>query len=332
MQSARAAMLAILLLAAPRWAEADEIDPQARAQAEVLFQQGSDLLEAGNTAEACPKLEAAVELTRGEALGGKLVLARCWERAGRAASAWGLYREVFARASKLGQTERAAEARARAADLEKKLHYLEVTLPSAAAADSSMKLTIDGREQPRPPLSSRLPIDPGTRTLRLSTSDGERTETVVIPEGPGSTRVELRAPEIDQREKPTERRSPPPTRTEGGFWSPMRIAGLSIGLIGLGTVGAGSVVGAVAKSHYDDGLVSGDCAGAPPICRDATAVRDARSLGDVGTAVFFSGLGVATLGVVLFVAPNEASGEVGATAARASFGVGPGRFDATVRF
>ncbi len=329
MQSARAAMLATLLVVAPRSARADEIEPQARAQAEVLFQQGSDLLEAGNTAEACPKLEAAVELTRGEALGGKLVLARCYERAGRSASAWGLYREVAARATKLGQKDRASEAEARAADLEGKLHYLEVTIPAGVASDATAKLTIDGREQPRSSLSSRLPVDPGPRTLRLSTSTGDRTESVVIPEGPGSTRVELRAPEPGPRKVVDARQPIRSTDATGGFWSPMRIAGLSIGLVGLAAVGAGSAVGAAAKSSYDDGLVSGGCAGSPPVCRDASGVRDARSLGDVGTAVFFTGVGVAALGIVLFAAaPNDAAGET----ARASLDLGLGRFDATVRF
>src|SRR5687768_17107097 len=88
---ARALAALLASAATSATATADEVDPKTRAQAELLFREGSDRLDQGAAAEACPKLQAAVDLTKGEALGGKLVLARCYEKLGRTATAWGLY-------------------------------------------------------------------------------------------------------------------------------------------------------------------------------------------------------------------------------------------------
>lgn len=270
---------------------------QARAQAEVLFQQGSDLLEAGRANEACPRLQAAVDLAGGEALGGKLVLARCFEAVGRIASAWGLYREVATRAANAGQTERAAEADARVSALGPRLHYLELELASDIASESTLSVAIDGRVQPRASLSAKLPIDPGAHAVSVSMKGRSREDVVTIPEGPGATSFSLEAPseEIASDAAPS-----------GGFWSGARIAGLVIGSVGaLGIVG-GVSVGAVASSDYDAAFTLGNCAGSPPVCDDASGIEDARTTGDIGTAIFFAGLGVAAVGLVVFiVAPSE---------------------------
>lgn len=55
--------------------------------AEAVFEEGVKLFESGNYEAACPKLKSAVTLSSSEALGGRLLLAECYEKLGRWASA-----------------------------------------------------------------------------------------------------------------------------------------------------------------------------------------------------------------------------------------------------
>jgi hypothetical protein len=183
------------LLALTSSARADDVDGASRARAEVLFKEGSELLEGGNLAEACPKLEAAVELTRGEALGGKLVLARCYERSGKNASAWGLYQDVATRAERLGQRERQAEAQAKSQALAPELHLLELAVSDAVAATPSLRVSLAGKPLPRGAWNSRIPVDPGDLEVLVS-ADGRtpQSQTITIPIGPGRSRVAFDKP------------------------------------------------------------------------------------------------------------------------------------------
>src|SRR5688500_13008017 len=138
MRLRRASALAVVFLAVSAdvaLAQDGGVDPEARAQAELLFREGTELLEAGSTQQACAKLQGAVDRTKGEALGGKLVLARCYEQLGKTATAWGMYREVAGRAAAARQTQRAADAEASAEALAPKLHFIEL-----AIAEPNLKL------------------------------------------------------------------------------------------------------------------------------------------------------------------------------------------------
>src|SRR5262245_53123818 len=68
--------------------------PAEVAVAEALFRQGKDLLAAGKTSEACPKL---AESQRIDPAGGTLIaLALCYEADGKTASAWVVFGEAQA--------------------------------------------------------------------------------------------------------------------------------------------------------------------------------------------------------------------------------------------
>ena len=95
-------------------------------------------------------------------------------------------------------------------------------------------------------------------------------------------------------------------------------------------MGAGAVVGAVAKSSWDDAFARDGCVGSPPVCNDASGIEDARSVGDLGTAVFFAGAGLAAVGLVVFiVSPSEPAP---ATAVSISLVPGPSSLAVHVRF
>ncbi len=310
MRLRRASALAVvLLLASAEVALAQDggVDPQARAQAELLFREGTELLEAGSTQEACAKLQGAVDLTKGEALGGKLVLARCYEQLGKTATAWGLYREVAGRAAAAGQTQRAADAEAGAEALAPKLHFIELAIAEPNLKLATLGLSVDGRTKPRAAWAARMPVDPGQVEVTLS-AQGKvaQTRVLTIPSAPGSSRVVFDVALVDGPRAPVQ--APPVRETEGEFWSSLRIAGLSVAMVGAAGVAAGAAVGLVAKSDYDDALSQGGCTGSPPVCDDAAPVHDARTMGDVATGVFFGGVGLSALGLVLFaVAPSTAT-------------------------
>lgn len=309
----KVAVVVVLAAAGPAAADDSEIDPRTRAKAELLFREGSELFDAGSTKEACPKLQAAVDLTKGEALGGKLMLARCYEKLGRTATAWGLYNEVAGRAAAVGQKERATEAAKGAEGLATQIHFLEIAIPESTRSLRGLAVSIDGRVQPRAAWEGRLPVDPGSADVTIS-ADGKvpQTKTMTIPSSPGTSRLAFDAPLADA---PTTDRGPrregKPAEARTEFWSPVRVAGLSVAVVGGASVIVGAVLGAVAKSNYDDALVEGGCSGSPPVCHDAGPAEDARALGDAATGVFFAGVGLSAIGFVMFAAapstPVEAS-------------------------
>lgn len=299
-----ACSLSLALSVVAHSAHADEPDARAKAQAETLFNEGRTLLDAGDIAAACPKLEAAVSLTQGEALGGKLVLARCYERAGRLASALGLYGEVAARAEAAGQSERASEARARREALQPKVHTVKLDVAAEALALSDLSVRVAGVEQPRAAWSMAIPVDAG-EVVVLARATGRRdfSERLTIPREPGETRVAISLAalgDVQSVEQKPERGAPQRAPEPASFWSAQRIAGLALGAFGVASAGAGFAIGGVAKSNYDDGLTTGHCSGSPPVCDDTTPLDDARTQGDVATGVIFGGLGVLAVGVVVF--------------------------------
>ncbi len=80
------------LAAAPAWAQ----DAAKEQSAELLFQEGQQLIKDGKLAEACPKFEQSLRLD--PAIGTLLSLAHCYDLSGRAASAWATYVEAEAMA------------------------------------------------------------------------------------------------------------------------------------------------------------------------------------------------------------------------------------------
>lgn len=290
-----AAWLGMLLMAGPVYADGG-------AAAETAFTEGSALFDAGNFAQACPKLEAAVQLAGDSAIGGKLLLAQCWHKTNRYASAWGLYAEVQAKAEAAGNVERAEIARAGKNELTPLLHRVRLSSPDAKLAGFS--LTQNGANFPIELLDSSVPIDAGSVTFHLEAKDRVALDhTIEVPATPGETVVTL--PKL--LPPPLSAKIEAPKAEGPSFWSAGRYAGLTIGLAGVVALGAGVVVGAVASSNYDAALVEGGCvAGSPPACRDVQPVESALSLGDAGTGVFFAGLGLAAAGVVIIlVSPGE---------------------------
>jgi hypothetical protein len=320
MQRALLAGISVILLSSTAFAQTDA---ESRAAAETLFRDAKTAFDAGDYATACPKLEGAFALTGGEALGGALFLAQCYEKQGKIASAWGVFNEVAGKAGSAGQTERAAQAANGAAALLPRLHYVSLRVPEAVAAIAGAQIRRQGKPLRRELWSSRFPVDPGTFTLEV-TAPGKRTATkaVPIPAAPGETPVTVEPLADDAVITPgsgpitplsADPGKPPPPPVPPGAadrWSGPRVAGVVIAAVGVVGMGVGIGVGALAKGRYSDAV--GDpknCSARPGggfACADLGPTEDARGLGNVGTATFFASAGVALGGgLLVLLAPSR---------------------------
>ncbi len=132
-------------------------------QADTLFKEARRLGDSGHPADACVKFAESLKLA--PAVGVTLYLADCYERTGRAASAWTEFREAekLARAKKDARAE-TAHTRARA--LEGKLRRLTIAVPLAAASGAS-EIRMDGEVLPREEWNVALAVDPVDHVITL---------------------------------------------------------------------------------------------------------------------------------------------------------------------
>ncbi len=134
-----------------------------KAAAEALFQEGADLVGAGDVAKGCQKFAASQQLD--PALGTLLRLADCRDREGKTASAWALFMEAAALAGQRAETQRQELAKQRAADLAARLSKVVLKLPDDFPEDATVEL--NGLSIPRASWSSPLPVDPGKTRLAV---------------------------------------------------------------------------------------------------------------------------------------------------------------------
>jgi serine/threonine-protein kinase len=172
-----ASPLLVALLLAPAAARA--ADPAA---AQALFDEGKQLMADGRYAEACPKLEESLRLDQG--LGTEFRLADCWQRVGRTASAWAMFRQVESEAHTLGQTGRERVAHDRAEAIGAFLSRLIIDVPPDAATPGLM-IARDGEDVSHAMWGVPVPVDPGPHVVRAKAPDKQPWETTVqvMPDG-----------------------------------------------------------------------------------------------------------------------------------------------------
>ncbi|HEV8549476.1 MAG TPA: hypothetical protein VGQ57_10615, partial [Polyangiaceae bacterium] len=119
-QAVTTALIGLLLAFVATPSRADEAAD--RAAAEALYELGQALLEKGNVAEACPKLEASNALDPG--VGTLLLLGDCQEKAGKLASAWATFKEAAALARAHDDPSRTSIAELRATALRPRLTFV----------------------------------------------------------------------------------------------------------------------------------------------------------------------------------------------------------------
>jgi hypothetical protein len=285
----------------------------ARAAAQVLFDQGKDLAKAGKFAEACPKFEESQKLD--PRIGTQFKLADCFEHIGRTASAWTNFVDVASATKAAGQADREQVARDRAATLEKRLSRLTIRVDGASA---DLRVKRDETDVGQALWGTPVPIDPGDHLISAS-APGKKAWQETVKVGSNAASLVVTVPALI--EDPTAVVAPPPplpgpaapgapfappprVEPEGPSGTGQRIAGGVV--MGVGAVGIalGTVFGLQAKSRFDQ---------SKPLCRTEALcsqpgldlVSQAKGSATVSTIGFIVG-GAALAGglVVILTAPS----------------------------
>jgi len=284
------------------------------AEAEELFKQGRQALEAGDPATACTKLAASERLEK--AVGTLISLASCEEALGRLAGARQHLQEAADWAdAKNDPLHRGPIARARFAALDKRVPRL--TLKLAPGAPPQTRVARDDVDLGSAGFDAALPVDPGHHTLVISAAghepatldvdlaEGDLRTLTVSPGKTASVAVPLATTPVD---------GPPPLVVgPRGGWSTQRTAGLLVGAIGLAGVGLGAYLGLTASSKWSDAR----SACTPGACGPGSTAQndkgDAQTAATASTITFLAG-GAAVVGGAILFLTGHARAEV--TAAR----------------
>ena len=295
-------------LAGARPAHAQGADQKATAQ--VLFEQGRELVEQGHYPEACPKFAESLRLDRG--IGTMLWLADCYESNGQTASAWASFKEAAAAAA-LAHDAREKVARDRVTKLEPKLTTVAIVVPPEAAV-RGLEVRRDGVLLGPAEWGIGVPVDPGIHAIDAGAPERKPwTTSVELPARPGLVSVTIPvleaapavAPETSEPTSAPQTAAPLVTTTPR-TWSTQRIAGAVVAGAGVLSLGVGLYFGLEAKSTYDASNGPGQCMNNQCDPQGLQDRSSAYSQATVSTVLVGVGLAaVATGAVLFFTAPRE---------------------------
>ena len=297
---------AALLAPLPARAQADA------AIAEKLFEDGRKLMEDGKWDEACEKFASSQRLA--PAIGTQLNLALCREKQGRTATAWSLYVDVEAAATRAHDTARARFAHDHGAALVGQLKKVVIEVPTPPPG---MVVQLDGTQLPAGALGTEIPLDPGDHDLVVTAPHKKKWEQSRLALGPSATtvhvRVELEDEAVAAAAPPVAVPPPAPSASAAPATTPpappsdaspstvatdqpssgmsgKMIAGIATGGAGVVLIGVGAYYGVTALSRKN--AENNYPAGSPDRLTVYNQAKDAQTYGLV-----FGGVGVVALGV-----------------------------------
>jgi len=276
-------------------AQADDAAPSA----ESLFQQARSLVDKGDYAAACPKLEASQKLE--PAVGTQFNLADCYEHIGRTASAFALFTQVARIARSAGKFEREKSAKGRAAVLEPKLPRVRLDVRATAPG---LEVRIDDVLVEKTSWSEPFPVDPGPHRISASAPSHRAWEGTLF--GQASQLVTVEVPELVDT---AVHAAPTPATIVVAAPSSQRTIAIVTGAVGVGGVLVGAVAGVVALSNRSTGerecprdVYSFRC----PTELGTAAWNTASAAGNVSTVSFIAGgVLLAVAAVFWFTAPSS---------------------------
>lgn len=280
--------------------------------ADSLFREGRRLMDAGQIAEGCRKLE---ESQRIEAAAGTLLaLATCHEKEGKLATAYGEFADAMAVARRDGRSEREAFAREHMTALKPRLPQIRLVVSPEATVEG-LQILRNGTLLAEPAWGVALPCNPGKMVISVQAPRKKPwTQELEIAVGQS---VDLTVPALEDEIVPVEPvalPSPPVADTAVAavaapvMPSSRRRVAAWIGAASLVplALGGGFGIAAIARQHASDN----DCPyiGDRRACSDAgaDANRQARSyarLSDVGLGLGLAG-GI-TAAILYWTAPTD---------------------------
>jgi hypothetical protein len=280
-------------------------DPSG-TEADRLFEDARAAMARGDYASACPALERSEALDPG--IGTEFNLARCYELAGRLASAYRAYEAVQTATHAAGQTDREGVARALAAALEPRIAHVMVHLPEGAPPPG-FELRCDGVAIDKGPWDTALPVDPGEHTLEAAAPSTTPFKATFVVEREAQL-VSVDVPLFATRPllTPAPALSSPlrERATQAGTSFGAR-RGLALALAGLAIAGAGvgTYYGVKALSRASQASPFCDASGCDPT---GFSLRgEARWAGDASTVSFTIGGVLAVAAAILwFTEPSSA--------------------------
>jgi hypothetical protein len=303
-QKLKAAAAQALLGSPPARLAAVSVSKLKLAAALALFERAQAAMDKREYDAACPMLEE-VTLLLPDGAGGQLALARCYDGAGRLASARTTYAIAHAAALQAHRSDYEAEARSRGEALEHRLARITVQVPDAVRALPGLSVVHDDIVLDAPQWGAALPVDKGRHVVTATAAGKERWERVVDVTADGAevpvqvtglvdVKIEVPVPPAVV-EKPAPPPPPPPATP-----TPVKQASTGpwiVGGAGVAALIAGGVMGAIVV--HQKSVVDAHCAsGPPPTCADQTGLDAAsavRTLGPATTvALTIGAVGVAT--------------------------------------
>lgn len=314
-----------------------QVTPAEKAAAEALFDRGLAALREGRLDEACARLEQSNAIERG--IGTMLYLAECYEKSGRTASAWALFREAASEAQAAGQLERASAGQKRADRLESVLARLTLDV-SEPRRVPGLEITRNGINVPQGAWGVPLPVDPGEQRIKASApSYGPFEQTLQVAAGPSLTRFELPQlmPKVAAIETPETRATlstptpnagslpPVPLPAKKRGLSTLQIVGIAVGSAGVVLLAVGSGYGIKALQKNDDAKELGCRGKTCPTDRGTDLTDQALKASKIANAGMFGGAALVAGGLLTYLlAPKDSETKLSAAfdGRTATLGVG----------
>ena len=312
--------LVLLMSLSARTALADPSISDKTA-AETLFAEGKKQFSQKRYAEACKSFSESQRLDPG--VGTLLNLAVCYEKQGKLASAWTIYREAAAAARASKQTSREQMARKGADALEPRLAKLTI-VTAAGDLPPQMQILRDGEVVPPSLWGVAAAVDPGMHQLEVTAPGREKwsaqvaanageSSTITVPVlKPDASAAQARA-KVATTTAASKPASVPPPSDE-----PPLPAGSTQKIVGIVAVGAGVVVTGIG-AYFGGKAIStyrgAECNDANKCTPEGLETQDQGiAYGTTATIAVTGGLVAIATGVVLLLtAPSAQTASTAST-------------------
>jgi hypothetical protein len=269
----------------------------ARAEAVALFDEGIKDMKAGKLEKACASFKRSNELIPDS--GTKGSLARCYQKSGKLASSWLLWREL---ADTAPSADLRKDAAAQAAKLDARVPKFVVKLE---APTPGVVVTINGKPTDVG-LEVPVPVDPGAIIARATAPGYQdwKLETTAAEGGSLVIEVPALVAIVVPVAVPVSSRPAIPSDSAKRRHKRHVIGGTVAGL-GAGAVVVGGIFGVLANGKYSDAKTT--CGGSIDRCAPDRVdlaqgqVDDARSAANLSSILFVAGGALVVTGAVLWI-------------------------------